>query len=65
VAAVDLKQDFLDETKKIAAAYSNKLSLHTVDISNRELVYALPEKVIAHHGQVDALITLPVSFNPL
>ncbi len=64
VAAVDFKQDYLDETKKLAKAHAEKLSLHIIDISNKEAVFALPEKVIAHHGQVDAVMNIAGIIQP-
>lgn len=55
VAAVDLREDGLAETAKLAGN-SEKLSLHTADISNRDAVLALPEAIIAQHGAVDGVI---------
>lgn len=55
VAAVDLREDGLAETARLAGN-SEKLSLHTADISNRDAVLALPEAIIAQHGAVDGVI---------
>lgn len=55
VAAVDLRQEGLDETAALAKADA-RLSLHLADISNREAVLALPGAIAAHHGAVDGLI---------
>lgn len=56
VAAVDIKEDALKETAELAGANKDKLSLHVVNITNREAVEALPAEVIAKHGAVDGLI---------
>lgn len=55
VAAADLNEKSLQETAQLAAA-GDRLSLHTLNITDREAVLALPEAVLAHHGQVDGLI---------
>lgn len=56
VAAVDLKPEYLEETKKLADKWSDKLSLHVLNITDKALVDKLPEEVIKAHGQVDGLI---------
>lgn len=58
VAAVDIKQDALDETVSLAADLGHKISTHVVDISNLDQVKALPAAVIAHHGAVDGVINV-------
>jgi short-subunit dehydrogenase len=55
VAAVDIRQDSLDETARLADA-GDRLALFVVDISDRQDVEALPAKVIAELGAVDGLI---------
>lgn len=55
VAAADLSEQALQDTAERAAA-GDRLSLHQLDITDREGVLALPEAVVAHHGQVDGLI---------
>lgn len=57
VAAVDLRPDSLDETTRLAAA-GDRLSTHTVDITDRAAVAALPAAVLAAHGQVDGLLNV-------
>jgi NAD(P)-dependent dehydrogenase (short-subunit alcohol dehydrogenase family) len=54
VAAVDLNQEALSETARLAA--SDKLSLHALSVADRQAVEALPDQVIAAHGAVDGLI---------
>jgi len=56
VAAVDLRQDALETMKDKNAQYTNALSLHAVNITDRDAVNALPEAVRAIHGVVDGLI---------
>ncbi len=58
VAAVDIKQEVLDETVKLAGANGGKISTHVVDISNLDQVKELPKAVIAKHGQVDGLLNV-------
>ncbi len=55
VAAVDLRQQTLQETAALAAA-GDRLSAHVVDITDRSAVESLPEEVVAHHDHVDGLI---------
>ncbi|MCB9741781.1 MAG: SDR family oxidoreductase [Alphaproteobacteria bacterium] len=55
VAAVDLRQEGLDETAQLLHA-GTRLSLHAVDITDQPAVEALPEAVLAHHGVVDGVI---------
>ncbi len=57
VAAVDLRPDALDETARLAAA-GDRLSLHAVDVSDADAVGALPEAVVAAHGQVDGVVNV-------
>jgi NAD(P)-dependent dehydrogenase (short-subunit alcohol dehydrogenase family) len=56
VAAVDLNGDALAETVTLAGGQGDKISTHTVNVSDRAAVEALPEQVIAAHGAVDGLI---------
>jgi NAD(P)-dependent dehydrogenase (short-subunit alcohol dehydrogenase family) len=56
VAVVDIREPALRETAAQAGAPLDRLSLHVLDITDREAVRRLPEQVIAHHGTVDGLI---------
>jgi short-subunit dehydrogenase len=56
VAAVDINKDALEKTIHQAGDYGDKLSTHIVNLTDREEVEALPEKVIAHHGAADGII---------
>lgn len=55
VAAVDLNTATLEETAQLAKA-GNRLSLHTLNVADREAVEALPLAVLTAHGQIDGLI---------
>lgn len=54
VAAVDLNEDGLRATAKLAAIGSH-VSIHPLDVTDVDAVAALPDAVIAEHGQVDGL----------
>ncbi|WP_088104813.1 SDR family NAD(P)-dependent oxidoreductase [Halalkalibacter urbisdiaboli] len=56
VAAVDINKEALEETVKQVREKSEKLSIHIVNLTDREAVEALPEKVITQHGAVDGII---------
>ncbi len=56
VAAVDMDEKALEETRDLAGKLKDKLSLHNVNISEREAVEQLPAAVIAAHGSVDVII---------
>lgn len=64
IAAVDIKQESLDETIKLAGANGSKISTHVVDISNLDQVRELPAAVLAKHGQVDGLLNVAGIIHP-
>lgn len=64
VAAVDLRNDFLAETKALATGYSDALSLHAVDISNKDEVKSLPAQIIAAHHHIDGLLNIAGIIQP-
>ena len=57
VAAVDVNLAALGDTVKLAAA-GVRVSPHVVDVTDRELVAALPRQVIDTHGRVDGLVNI-------
>lgn len=63
VAAVDIRQDSLDETVGLGEA-GDRLSTHVVDITDRQACEALPDEVIAAHGAVDGLINVAGIIQP-
>lgn len=54
VAMADINKEHLEETA--AAAGKENVSIHVVDISDRERVEKFPAEVIEQHGAVDGLI---------
>lgn len=58
VAGVDLSAAGLAETVKLAGGASVNFSAHTLSIADQKKVAALPQEVIAIHGQVDGLINV-------
>lgn len=56
VAAVDIDETGLEKTREQAGEHGDRLSLHVLNITNREAVKDLPGKVVAEHGTVDGLI---------
>lgn len=56
VAAVDINEDTLRETRDLAGPLADKVSLHTLNVADRHAVEALPQAVIDAHGTVDGLI---------
>jgi short-subunit dehydrogenase len=57
VAAVDLRAEGLEATAELAGRPST-LSLHTVDVTDRDAVAALPDAVVGAHGAVDSLLNI-------
>lgn len=55
VAAVDLKADALQQLATVAAA-GERLSTHTLNITDRAGVERLPDEVVAAHGAVDGVV---------
>ena len=64
VAAVDLKEDGLAETVKLANGPKGQLTTHVVNVTDRATVLALPEKVVKAHGQVDGLLNVAGIIQP-
>lgn len=58
VAAVDLREDALAGTVQLAAAGQGRLTTHALDVTDRTAVLALPDAVVAAHGQVDGLLNV-------
>ena len=53
VVMVDINAEGLEETKQIIQDKGFDTTVHLVDVSKKEEVYALSEKVMAEFGQVD------------
>lgn len=58
VAGVDIVEDALKETEKLAGGPNPNLSLHLVNIADQAAVAKLPAAVIKAHGQVDGIINV-------
>lgn len=58
VAAVDLRQEALDETAAALPTAGDRLSRHVADVSDRARVAELPDEVVAAHGRVDGLLNV-------
>ncbi|HRN34818.1 MAG TPA: SDR family NAD(P)-dependent oxidoreductase [Saprospiraceae bacterium] len=56
VAAVDVNGSALEETKRLAGTNADRLSIHVLDITDKDAVSAFPQIVIAEHGSVDIVI---------
>ena len=56
IALVDVDASRLTEVRDAVEAYGRTCSVHTVDVSCREQMAALPEKVVAQHGSVHILV---------
>ncbi|MFN2135115.1 MAG: SDR family NAD(P)-dependent oxidoreductase [Candidatus Promineifilaceae bacterium] len=56
VAALDINEKNLQETRALAANNAEKISLHVLDISDRAAVEAFAREAIKAHGAVDGLI---------
>lgn len=55
VAAVDIRQESLDETRQLADA-EDRLATFVVDVTDRDAVMAFPGQVVSAHTVVDGLI---------
>lgn len=65
VAAVDLRQEALDAMKaKLGEQHADKVSLHAVNISDKEAVAQLPATVVAAHGAVDGIFNVAGIIQP-
>lgn len=56
LALADINQEGLAETARLAREHGVRVSEHRLDVASREQVAALPQAVLAEHGQVDLLI---------
>jgi len=63
VAAIDIRQDGLDETAERAAA-GDRLATFEVDITDRGAVEALPDKITAALGPIDGTINVAGIIQP-
>lgn len=57
VAGVDLNAQGLEETARLANA-GDRFTQHVVNITDRDATAALPDAVLAEHGQIDGLLNI-------
>jgi len=58
VAALDLSEEGLTETVRLAGDHGEHISTHVVNITDRKAVEKLPAAIIKKHGQVDGLLNI-------
>jgi short-subunit dehydrogenase len=58
VAALDLREDSLEETARLAAAPEGRLTIHAVDVSDQEAVSRGFAGILSAHGHLDGLINV-------
>ena len=56
LALVDFDKKGLEETRKLLAGSSVKVTLHVVDVTEKSRMESLPEEIIKTHGRVNLLI---------
>lgn len=56
VAAVDLRDESLQQVVNKAGEHASALSVHALNISDKDAVAQLPEAVVQAHGSVDGVI---------
>ena len=64
VAGVDLKSEFLEETKSLADGNNENFSAHVVNITDRNQVAQLAEQVRHGIGEVDGLVNVAGIIQP-
>ena len=53
IALAEWNEDTLNETANLLKNFNVGVSKHVIDVSDKEAVFALPQKVIDEHGTVD------------
>ena len=53
VCICDVNQETLDETAQMLRKYNVSVSSHLLDVSDKESIESLPEKVLDQHGKID------------
>jgi short-subunit dehydrogenase len=56
LALVDVSEPAMAETAESIRGIGRKVSMHRVDVSSRDEMRALPERVVAEHGRVHVLV---------
>jgi NAD(P)-dependent dehydrogenase (short-subunit alcohol dehydrogenase family) len=58
VAAADLSEEGLAETARLSGVRDGRFTTHVVNVADRAAVDALPDAVVAAHGQVDGVLNI-------
>lgn len=58
VAALDLREDGLEETRRLAGDGAGRLTTHRVDVTDPARVRSVADEVVAAHGRVDGLLNV-------
>ena len=53
IALAEWNEDTLNETAELLKKYNVGVSKHVIDVSDKQAIFALPQKVIDEHGAVD------------
>lgn len=64
IAALDISEEGLAETARLAGANADRLTTHVANITDRAAVEALPSAIIEAHGQVDGLMNVAGIIQP-
>lgn len=56
VAALDLRKESLTALQATASEYGENISVHAVDITDKDAVAKLPKQIIAEHGALDGMV---------
>lgn len=56
VAAIDINPDSLAKTRSLAGEYKDRISLHTVDVTDLKAVESLADAILEAQGVIDGLI---------
>lgn len=56
LALVDFDKKGLEETQKLLAGSSVKVTIHTADVTDRSRMESLPEEIIKQHSRINLLI---------
>jgi len=64
IAALDISEEGLAETARLAGANADRLTTHVANITDRATVEALPAAIIEAHGQIDGLMNVAGIIQP-
>ena len=64
VAAVDLREESLQELKKAVGDKADRVSIHVANISDKDAVEKLPKEVIKDQGSIDGIMNVAGIIQP-